>query len=91
MIFLFFCESGNNTFQQRGKVAFLSTLREGLLCPLNIPVKDRNVSGAVHNNALQFLNILLTDPKHQVDHRHHTFAIQIQRPYKTNMITSPLR
>lgn len=50
VIFLFFCESGYNPFQQCRKVALLSSLREGLLCPLYIPV-NRHMSGAVHNNA----------------------------------------
>lgn len=28
-----------------------------------------------------YLHILLTDPKHQVDHLHHMFAVQTQRPW----------
>lgn len=43
--FLFLRESGHGSFQQCGEVALLSSLREGLLCPLNIPVKDRTIWG----------------------------------------------
>lgn len=45
VIFLFFCESGHNLFQQLGEVTLLSTLRKGLLCPLDIPAKDRTMWG----------------------------------------------
>lgn len=48
MIFLFLCESGHNLFQQRGKVALLSSLREGLLCPFYIPVKHKAMRGGLH-------------------------------------------
>lgn len=41
VIFLFLCECGHDSFQQRGEVALLPSLGERLLCPLNIPSKDR--------------------------------------------------
>lgn len=43
VIFLFLSESGHDPFQQCAEVALFSSLREGLLCPLNIPVKDTTV------------------------------------------------
>ena len=48
VIFLLVCESGHNLLQQCGKVAFLSALREGLLCPLNIPVRQ-NQNATIKN------------------------------------------
>lgn len=58
VIFLFLCELGHNSFQQFSEVALLSSLREGLLSPLNIPVKDRAMWG-LKTKPLTFKSSLL--------------------------------
>lgn len=49
VIIFFLWESGHSPFQQCGEVAFFPSLRESLLCPLNIPVKKKKKTESFQN------------------------------------------